>query len=758
MNKADKLLVIIPITLMLISNAFCIEYSTIKSPGENISVSFYLTLKGEPVYTVSFSDEEILSESKLGIIRDDNDFSTNLSLDSTSAQSVVIDHYTILHGKRMNCSYTGNRVVFYLKNSNLKTMEIIFQVSNDGVAFRYYFPGNTESTIKILKETTSYHFHSSAKAFLQPCQNSQTGWCNTQPSYEEYYRKNISVGTSAPYAAGWVLPALFNDGNIWMSVTETAVDTNYCASRLSQLSPDGEYTIQFPQSTEGRIGEPVLPETVIPMHTPWRILAVADNLADLIESTLGTDLAIPARYDVTSWLEPGVASWSWVILKDGATVYNTQKEFIDFASSMNWRYCLVDALWDTQIGYTQIQQLAEYAEARDVKLLLWYNSAGNWNTTPQTPKDKLLTKELRHSEFQKLREMGIGGIKVDFFAGDGQSMMNYYIDILKDAAKYNLAVNFHGCTYPRGWQRTYPNLVTMEAIKGEEYVTFGQYDADQQPSHCATLPFTRNLFDPMDYTPVNFSGIPGRIRRTTGGFEIALSVLFTSGIQHIAETPAGMAEQKDFVKDYMSTLPGRWDDVKFIDGFPGEFVVMARKAGERWFIAGINGKNTEHTINLNLPFLGDIAKGIIITDSVSTDYIIKRGVDFSVPFDIKMFPYGGFVIKTLLEGEEPDTMQYTITAIPDIETDKANNFTLQHNFPNPFNPVTQICYQVPVQSEVSINVYDISGRHIKTLEETENTPGQYTLTFDASTLASGLYLYRMKADHFTQTRQMMLIK
>ncbi|MFC1569322.1 glycoside hydrolase family 97 catalytic domain-containing protein [bacterium] len=633
-------------------DACCNESITLKSPDNNISVKFWLTAVGEPVYSISHSGSTILKQSKLGIERSDDIFSTQLSLQSVSDVSVVSDNYTLLHGKRLNCSYEGNKCVFTLKNSNSKIIEIIFQLSNDGVAFRYHFPGKTDTTVKIFKEVTSYHFKPSAKAFLQPCPDARMSWCFSSPSYEEYYQMNIPVGTISPNQAGWVMPALFNDGKFWMTLTETAVDTNYCGSRLSQFSPNGEYSIQFPQPQECRSNESVLPESALPWTTPWRIIGITDNLADLVESTLGTDLAIPTQMDVSSWLEPGVASWSWVILKDDSTVYDTQKRYIDFAAGMNWEYCLVDALWDVQIGDEKINQLTDYAKTKDVKLLLWYNSAGDWNTTPQTPRNQLVTQKSRRQELQKLKRMGISGIKVDFFGGDGQSMMKYYIDILKDAAEYNLAVNFHGCTFPRGWHRTYPNLVSMEAIRGEEYVTFGQFFADQQPSHCTVIPFTRNLFDPMDFTPVNFSGIPNIKRRTTGGFEIALSVLFTSGIQHIAETPAGMAAQKDFIKEFMSTLPETWDDVKFIDGFPGKFVVLARKNDDTWYIAGINGENSERAITLNVPFISEPSKGILITDSDDATDFIKRSVDFSVPINITMFPYGGFVIKTISVGDK----------------------------------------------------------------------------------------------------------
>ncbi len=643
-----KALCLITVALFVLSNnCFSTENYSVKSPDKKISVEFWITKAGEPMYSVSHSGSVILKPSKLGVSRSDGNFYSNLTLDSVSSETNVSDQYSLLHGKRLNCKYLGVKRVFYLRNSASQRMEIIFQVSNDGVAFRYYFPGKTDTTVKIYKELSSFHFDLSTKAFLQHCPDARTGWCFTQPSYEEYYQLEIPVGTVSPNQAGWVMPALFNFGKYWISITETAVDTNYCGSRLSQFSPDGEYSIQFPQPQECRDNEPYLPESILPWYTPWRVIVIAENLGGLVESTLETDLAIPARYDVSSWLRPGIASWSWVILKDDSTVYDVQKRYIDFASKMRWEYCLIDAFWDYKIGYEKIKELSDYAKSKNVKLLLWYNSAGDWNSTTLTPRDKMLTKESRHAEFRKLKEMGIAGIKVDFFGGDGQSMMKYYIDILKDAAQYNLAVNFHGCTYPRSWHRTYPNLVSMESIRGMEYVTFSQYFADNQPRHCTVIPFTRNLFSPMDFTPVNFSGIPNIQRRTTGGFELALSVLFTSGVQHIAETPYGMAAQKDFIKDFMSSVPETWDDVKFIDGYPGKFVVLARKKDNTWYIAGINGETTERTLNLNLSFIKETSKGILITDTKDGKDFVKQNTQISKSVKIAMQPYGGFVIKVL---------------------------------------------------------------------------------------------------------------
>ncbi|MBK8946134.1 MAG: glycoside hydrolase family 97 catalytic domain-containing protein [Ignavibacteriae bacterium] len=642
-----KIFRLLSITILITfgTNSFGSNNYNLKSPNEKLSINFWLTEKGEPSYAVSYQDTEILKESKLGIVRNDGNFSTDLILDSVSNVTVIYDNYKLLHGKRLECNYSANKKIFYLKNSDSRKIEIIFQVSNDGVAFRYHFPENSDAKLKIYNEVTSYHFHTSTKAFLQPCPDARTGWSFSQPSYEEYYQMEIPVGTVSPFQAGWVFPALFNFKNYWISITETAVDTNYCGSRLSQFSPDGEYSIQFPQPQETRGNESALPESTLPWYTPWRVIAISENLGGLVESTIGSDLAIPQKYDVSSWLKPGIASWSWVILKDDSTNFDTQKRFIDFASKMNWEYCLIDAFWDKQIGYEKIKVLADYAKTKNVKILLWYNSAGDWNTTPLTPHNKMISKESRRDEFQKLQEMGIAGIKVDFFGGDGQSMMKYYIDILKDAADNKIAVNFHGCTLPRGWYRTYPNLVSMESIRGEEYVTFDQSNADRQAVHCAIIPFTRNLFDPMDFTPVNFSGIPNINRKTTKGFEIALSVLFTSGIQHIAETPSGMAAQKDFVKEYMQTLPEKWEDVKFIDGYPGKYVVLARKKGNDWYIAGINSEDKEISLTLDLSFIKSKSNGKIFKDSQDLKDLALSDISYSKPIKLTLSPNSGFVIK-----------------------------------------------------------------------------------------------------------------
>lgn len=258
----------------------------------------------------------------------------------------------------------------------------------------------------------------------------------------------------------------------------------------------------------------------------------------------------------------------------------------------------------------------------------------------------MLTHESRVREFERLKAMGVAGLKIDFFGGDGQSMISYYLDIIEDAADYGFVLNFHGATLPRGWQRTYPHLMTMEAIKGLEFVTFEQKNADEQPTHASMLPFTRNVFDPMDFTPMVLDRINRIERRTTSAFELALSVLFTSGIQHYAEIPEGMAKAPNYVKAFLKRVPSVWNDTKFIDGYPGKFAVIARQGDGRWYIAGINGDVTERKLNVNLNDLPIRGSGQLITDGEGGNLSFRQSmVQLSAnrKFEVTLKPHGGFV-------------------------------------------------------------------------------------------------------------------
>jgi hypothetical protein len=527
-----------------------------------------------------------------------------------------------------------------------KKMNIVFRVSNDGVAFRYEFPETSTDVKHINAEATSFHFFDGTRAWLQPKTEAQSGFEHSNPAYEAHYEMDIPTGTPSPGPNGWVYPALFKYNDVWMLITEAALGRTYCGTALQQQSPNNEYKINFPEAPEKFTNGALNPQSTLPWQTPWRIIAIGD-LKTIMQSTLGTDLALPAKKVNVDFIKPGKASWSWILKKDDSTVFKVQKEYIDFASGMKWQYCLIDAGWDKSIGYDSIKILADYAKQKNVGLLLWYNSAGDWNTVPFTPHSKLLTHESRVQEFSRLQTMGIKGIKVDFFGGDGQSMINYYQDILEDAAYYHLLVNFHGATLPRGWQRTYPNLMTTEAVYGYEMITFNQKDADVAPQHMIMCAMVRNAFDPMDFTPMNLYKIPHINRVTTSAFELATSVIFLSGIQHYAESPDGMAHVPEYVKNFLRALPNSWDYVKFIDGYPGKLYVVARKSGSKWYVAGINGENKEKQLTLDLSFLQNKKGMLIISGSDNADESSFNQKNITIPsagkINITLKGYDGFV-------------------------------------------------------------------------------------------------------------------
>jgi hypothetical protein len=615
-------------------------YAQTTSPDGHLRVDVSITPQQTLVYTVAGDGRPVVLPSALGLRLEGADLAQALSLVKTSVANPVRAQYTMAVGKRRVIDYRANEQVFGVKNRRGQTMDVVFRVSNDGVAFRYIVAEPALPTKRFVAEASSFAFAPGSTAWLQPMSVAGTGWSGVNPAYEEPYQRDIAVGTASPSTAGWVFPALFRTGDTWVALTEAGMDGSFHASRLQAQSPGGVYTLGTPMAAEVFTGGALLANTTGTLRTPWRVLAIG-SLATVMESTLGTDLAAPAIAFDAAKVRPGHAAWSWALLKDDGTVYDVQKKFIDYAADMHWQYALVDADWDRKIGYARMQELIDYGAMKHVGMLVWYNSSGPWNTTKYTPKGALLTHAQRVTEFARLAKMGIKGVKIDFFAGDGQSMIAYYIAILEDAARAGLLVNFHGATLPRGWTRTYPNLMTAEAVKGLEFTTFTQADQDAVVRHAATLPFTRNLFDPMDFTPMVFGDIPTITRATRNGFELAESVLFLSGIQHFAETPEGMATAPAYIKTVLQQLPSSWDDVKFIDGYPGRYVVIARRAGATWYVAGLNADDAKRSLTLDLAFLKG-RTGQLITDGAGPRDFQQQPIDSSKA-QVTLEAHGGFV-------------------------------------------------------------------------------------------------------------------
>lgn len=629
---------------VLLLGSSCSEKNekSVSSPDGKITIKCWSNENQKLTYQIEYNNQLIIKPSSLGILMEDSDYSTGMKITASDTESVS-DSYDMLYGKQSHITYEANQLTINTLSTNGGKMDIIFRVSNDGVAFRYSFPTESDSIKRITSESTSFNFDASTKAWLQPMAKSKSGWCETNPSYEEHYMNEIPVGTLSPIGQGWVFPALFKTESCWVLLTESGLGKNYCASRISNLTPEGEYKIEFPEASETWPGQNYLPESTTPWVSPWRVIVIGD-LATVAESNLETSLAEPAIEGDFSWVKPGKASWSWVLLKDNNTTYPVQKEFIDYAANMGWGYCLIDAEWDSRIGYEKIAELAKYAETKGVGLLLWYNSSGPWNSTVSSPKSQLLTHEQRVSEFKRIADMGIKGIKVDFFGGDGQSMIRYYHELMEDAANAKLMINFHGCTYPRSWHRTYPNLVTMESIKGMEFITFDQANAEAEPRHGATLCFTRNVFSPMDFTPMALTNIPGIERRTTNAYELATAVLYQSGIQHYAETAAGMSTVDERIQNILRDIPALYNESKLVDGYPAKLAVMARRAGDKWYVTGVNGENIEKDLSLDLSFMGK-ESGTLINEGVDAQSFNIEGITISEgTANLKMAPNGGFLI------------------------------------------------------------------------------------------------------------------
>lgn len=650
MKKYDSTLFASLFSIILAVNLLSCSKSLnnkIYSPDQNLVVQISQDNQGSVFYSAKLNGVPVIDKSKLGIIREDSDFTKGLSLIKTSAVESISKPITLLHGKTNEAIYTANRKIFHFANADSQKIDIIFQVSDNGLAFRYRFPEQSDEVYRISEEFSCFNFDETTLAWIQPIAKARSGWESTNPSYEENYLSEILIDSIPVHEPGWIFPALFKRSNFWIHITESAPDRDYCASRLQPVYGSSEMKIAFPEAIEHFQNGSVYPQSNLPWETPWRILTMSESLGDIIESTQTYAFAKPSRVEDISWIKPGRSSWSWVLFKDDSTVFNVQKRFIDYASDMGWKYCLVDADWDQKIGYEKLGELCKYAEKKDVGILTWYNSAGDWNTSPYTPRDKILTKESREKEFSILNNLGVKGVKVDFFGGDGQSVMTYYEDIFEDAARHKLMVNCHGTTLPRGWNITYPNLLTMESIKGFEFVTFVQENADNQPKHCTIIPFTRNVFDPMDFTPVCFSEVPNIERKTSNTFELALSVLFLSGIQHYAEVPEGMAKVLAKVKQFMKEVPVSWDETRFIDGYPGEYVIIARRSGNNWYVAGINGTEKNKDLKIDLTFLQNASKATFFTDGDDkrSFKISEDTLDFGEKMGIALPSKGGFVIK-----------------------------------------------------------------------------------------------------------------
>jgi hypothetical protein len=445
--------------------------------------------------------------------------------------------------------------------------------------------------------------------FLCPQSKPMTGFARSAPSYETTYALDDAMGKNG-IGEGYTFPCLFKvNNNGWVLISETGVDGNYCGSRLMGREK-GLYTIGFPMAGENNGNGTTSPGLALPGETPWRTITIGETLAPIVATTIPFDLVKP-KYKASKEYQYTKGTWSWIIKMDNNTTFPVQKQYIDFSAALGYETILVDALWDTQIGKDKIVELAEYGKSKNVGLYLWYNSNGYWNDAPQGPRGKMDNATIRRAEMAWMKSIGVKGIKVDFFGGDKQVTMKLYEDILTDANDFGLMVIFHGCTLPRGWERMYPNYAASEAVLASENLHFGQASCDNEATNAATHTFIRNTVGSMDFGGsalnefYNSDNIPnkGSKRRTSDVFALATAVLFQSGVQHFALAPNNLTDTPEWAIDFMKAVPTTWDEVRFLDGYPGKYAVLARRKGDKWYVAGINAQKETLTLKLKLPMI-----------------------------------------------------------------------------------------------------------------------------------------------------------
>ena len=596
-------------TLCLLSFAGLMAQTLhVASPDGKLQVNIACE-QGRASYSVNYDGKSMVTTSALGLKADIGDFTKGLTL-KDSKQSRIDRSYTITRTKTSSSHFIANQLDIQLENNERLPLTITFVVSNNDVAFRYTLlkgKGEFCGSAVIKKEATAFNFPEKATSFICPQSKTMVGFAQTKPSYEEEYTADAPLAKPSAFGEGYTFPCLFHiaeDG--WVLVSETGTNGHYVGSHLSDYQPGNGYSITFPNKDEMKGMGSHYAAIALPGHTPWRTLTIGSTLEPIVETTIPYDVVEPL-YEASTNYKPGRYTWGWILWQDASTNYDDQVKMIDVASAMGYEYTLVDALWDTQIGRERLEQLSKYAQSKGVKLLLWYNSNGTWNDAPQGPRHGMSTANAREREMAWMERIGIAGIKVDFFGGDKQEMMQLYEDILADANRHKLQVIFHGCSLPRGWERMYPNFVASEAFLASENIFFSEYHAKKEGFELTMHPFSRNAVAAADWGGVLMNRYMSRDnksrhqRYTSDIFEMASSIVIQTSVNCVAIYPNNLEELPQFELDFLREIPTTWDEVQYIDGYPTQFVVLARRTGNKWYVGGLNGTQEKKVLTLSLP-------------------------------------------------------------------------------------------------------------------------------------------------------------
>lgn len=604
---------------------------------------------GEVSYAVTYNGKQMLESSPLGMETNVGDFYRGLQLKEhkVTALDTVYEQSRI---KASHIHYRANELLCSFVNGEGKNVQITFRVSNNDVAFRYTLPREQgKGSVTVNSERTGFRFPSQTTTFLCPQSDAMIGWKRTKPSYEEEYKADAPMNERSGYGHGYTFPCLFKVGDDgWVLLSETGVDSRYCGSRLSDWD-NGVYRIAFPMPEENNGNGTVSPAFSLPGSTPWRTVTVGETLKPIVETTVPWDVVEP-RYTTTHDYKPGRGTWSWILWQDGSINYDDQVRYVDLAAAMGYEYVLIDNWWDNNIGRDRMEQFIKYARSKGVEVFLWYSSSGYWNDIEQSPVNRMDNSIARKQEMRWLQSLGVKGIKVDFFGGDKQETLRLYEEILSDADDHGLMLIFHGCTLPRGWERMYPNYVGSEAVLASENLVFSQHFCDNEAFNATLHPFIRNAVGCMEFGGVflnkrlNRSNDGGTIRRTTDIFQLATAVLFQNPIQNFALAPNNLTDAPQICLDFMKQVPTTWDETRFIDGYPGRYIVLARRHGNTWYIAAVNATAEPLKLKLDLPVLAGQEVSLYSDDKKMKPQLKLQKIKTDGSLQLTVQPQGGAVI------------------------------------------------------------------------------------------------------------------
>lgn len=614
---------------------------TIESPDRRTSLTVGRSADGRLSWRASRGSARVVEDSPLGIRRADQTFVDELAFVRASDPVPIDEEYATPHGKRRAHHVRGRERTLRFANRQGTQFEVVIRAHDDGVAFRYRFPDAGAAPVTVVEERSGFAVPAGSVGWLQPYGRVE----RYGPAYEDFYLE-VAAGADAPTANGWALPALFHTkAGPWLLISESGLDGGYCGTHLGAKAPEGVYRVAFPDPAEGRGVGAAQPSSTLPWTMPWRVVIVGDAAGRILESDLIGDLSPPTRLKDTSWIRPGRASWSWWSDGDSPKHAARLNAFTDLAAEMTWEYSLVDANWNLMES-GRLEDVIAHAREKKVGLLLWYNSGGPHNDVSEAPRDRMHERAVRRHEFARLREWGIRGVKVDFWHSDKQDRIRQYRDLLEDAADFQLLVNFHGSTIPRGWSREFPHLIGLEAVLGAEQYKFRQPFATRAAWHHTVLPFTRNVIGPMDYTPVTFSDQQFS-RTTTNAHELALAVVFETGVQHFADSVQSYRALPDEPKAFLRQVPAAWDETLALFGEPGRSLVVARRHGTTWYVGGLNAEPAQ-TARVDLAFLGSGAWQMTLIRDAAQErafHSSRRAVTSSDAIEVPMRARGGFVMR-----------------------------------------------------------------------------------------------------------------